>query len=110
MTPTPPRLTRTMLTVLQYLQTATKPDTSGAAIQKATRVGTASLYPILAQLESVGWIGAEWEVLAEGEPVRPRRRYYHLTPSGRHAAHEALAAQDAVSAAAGLPGFAALPA
>lgn len=110
MPPAPPHLTHKMLTVLQYLQTATTPDTSGAAIEKATRVGTASLYPILAQLESVGWVNGEWEVLAEGEPVRPRRRYYHLTPTGRRAAHEALAARDAGTSAAGLPGFAALSA
>lgn len=83
--------TRAMLKILKHLQTAVPPDTSGAAISKATGVGAGTLYPALNQLEQVGWVTSEWEELPPDEPVRPRRRYYSLTPTGRREAHKALA-------------------
>jgi len=39
----------------------------------------ASLYPVLYALEKRGWLKGRWE----SSPSGRRRRYYHLTPTGK---------------------------
>lgn len=39
----------------------------------------ASLYPLLYEMEKLGWLAAQWQPNASGRD----RRYYHLTPKGR---------------------------
>ncbi len=43
------------------------------------RFDVASLYPVLYRLERRGWLKGVWETVPSGR----RRRYYHLTSSGR---------------------------
>ncbi|NEW95511.1 PadR family transcriptional regulator [Rhodopseudomonas sp. BR0G17] len=63
---------------------------SGTELTKTTKIGSGTLYPLLAKLESAGWLSAEWEVLDPSEAGRPRRRYYKLTALGVRSAHGAL--------------------
>ncbi len=45
----------------------------------ALRFTLASLYPLLYELESRGWVKGNWETTASGR----RRRYYRLTAAGK---------------------------
>ncbi len=63
---------------------------SGAEISKVGKIGAGTLYPLLARLESHGWLGSEWEVGDPSELGRPRRRFYRLTALGQRSALQAL--------------------
>jgi hypothetical protein len=47
--------------------------------------------PILARLETVGWLTSRWEDIDPRAEGRPTRRYYQLTPNGIELARAALA-------------------
>jgi DNA-binding PadR family transcriptional regulator len=64
---------------------------SGTEITKATKIGSGSLYPLLAKLEAAKWLTPEWEKIDPSEAGRPRRRYYKLTAIGARRARNALA-------------------
>jgi PadR family transcriptional regulator, regulatory protein PadR len=63
---------------------------SGAEIAKATKVGSGTLYPLLARLEAAGWFTSRWEDVDPREAGRPRRRLYKFTGLGQRRAREAL--------------------
>ena len=52
---------------------------------------TACAIPILARLETVGWLTSRWEDIDPRAEGRPARRYYRLTPDGLELARAALA-------------------
>lgn len=52
----------------------------GFDLMKATGLGSGTLYPLLARLESLGWLDSGWS--EPSEPGKPARRYYQLTTSG----------------------------
>ena len=54
----------------------------GLEINRAARLKTGSLYPILARLEDAGWLEGAWEEVDPASEGRPRRRYYRLTGIG----------------------------
>jgi DNA-binding PadR family transcriptional regulator len=85
------RLTQPTLKVLRFLLEKPREGRSGAEMSKATRVGSGTLYPMLARLESAGWLSSEWEVIDPSEAGRPRRRFYKLTAVGQNNARAALA-------------------
>lgn len=62
----------------------------GYALMRATGVKSGSLYPILEQLQTAGWLTAEWESIDEHVLGRPPRRLYRLTGEGKRAAAGAL--------------------
>ena len=73
--------------VLSVLLTADSPAW-GLLIAKEARRPTGSVYPILARLESAGWIESTWE---EDDGRRGvRRRLYRLTADGAKAAKAAI--------------------
>jgi DNA-binding PadR family transcriptional regulator len=84
------RLTQPTLKVLRLLLEKPREGRSGAEIAKATNVGSGTLYPMLARLESAGWLSSEWELIDPHEAGRPRRRFYRLTALGQSTAHAAL--------------------
>lgn len=48
-----------------------------------SEVGHGSVYRALGRLETMGWLDSEWEDAQVAEAAgRPRRRLYHLTPTG----------------------------
>jgi DNA-binding PadR family transcriptional regulator len=64
---------------------------SGTELTKLTKIGSGTLYPLLAKLEKAKWLSAEWEEIDESEEKRPRRRYYRLTAFGVRNSRAALA-------------------
>jgi DNA-binding PadR family transcriptional regulator len=85
------RLTQPALKVLRFLMETPREGCSGAEMSKATKVGSGTLYPMLARLEAAGWLTSEWEVIDPSEAGRPRRRFYRLTAVGQNSARKALA-------------------
>jgi PadR family transcriptional regulator, regulatory protein PadR len=63
---------------------------SGAEIAKATKIGSGTLYPLLARLEAAGWFTSQWEDVDPREAGRPRRRLYKLTGVGQRWARKRL--------------------
>ena len=84
------RLTQPALKVLRYLLQNLQQERSGADISEATKVGSGTLYPLLARLEASGWLNSEWEQVDPHEAGRPRRRFYRLTGVGQTRAMRAL--------------------
>ena len=85
------RLTQPTLKVLRFLLEKPREGRSGAEMSKATKVGSGTLYPMLARLEAAGWLTSEWEAIDPREAGRPRRRFYKLTALGQNNARSALA-------------------
>jgi PadR family transcriptional regulator PadR len=84
------RLSQQSLKVLRFLMETPREGRSGAEMSKATKVGSGTLYPMLARLEAAGWLTSEWELIDPSEAGRPRRRFYKLTAVGQNHARVAL--------------------
>jgi len=84
------RLSQQGLKVLRFLMETPREGRSGAEMSKATKVGSGTLYPMLARLENAGWLTSEWEKIDPSEEGRPRRRFYRLTAVGQNSARKAL--------------------
>lgn len=53
-------------------------------------VRSGTIYPLLARLESAGWLESSWEKIDPRVQGRPRRRLYRLTADGIRIATDAL--------------------
>jgi PadR family transcriptional regulator, regulatory protein PadR len=84
------RLTQPALKVLRFLLTNPRKPFPGSEISRETRVGSGTLYPMLARFEAAGWLTSEWEAVNASDVGRPRRRFYTLTGIGYRAARTAL--------------------
>lgn len=85
----PVRVTLQVLRVLDALLQESPAGRYGYELTAVTGVASGTLYPILARLESAGWLASEWE--ASPEHGKPPRRYYRLTGEGASAARLQLA-------------------
>jgi PadR family transcriptional regulator PadR len=85
------RMSGPTLKLLRLLLESPQEGRSGAAISKATGIGSGTMYPLLQRLELAKWIEGKWEDIDPSEVGRPKRRFYKLTPSGQIAARDALA-------------------
>ena len=85
------RLSDTTLRALKFLLSAPLQGRSGAEISKIARIGSGTMYPMLARLETAGWVEGKWEEVDPSEAGRPRRRFYTLTMAGRARARAAFA-------------------
>jgi DNA-binding PadR family transcriptional regulator len=83
------RVTLQVLKLLEALVESEARDRYGFELLKVTGLKSGTLYPILARLESAGWLSSGWE--SAETAGRPRRRYYRLTGVGATAAHRHLA-------------------
>lgn len=83
------RVTLQVLKLLEVLIDDLSAERYGFELSKSTGLKSGTLYPILARLESAGWLSSGWESAAV--TGRPRRRYYHLTGVGADAARHHLA-------------------
>jgi PadR family transcriptional regulator PadR len=72
---------------------------SGAEISRALKIGSGTLYPLLARLENADWTRSEWEEVEPSEVGRPRKRFYKLTGQGQNRARKALAELQTASGA-----------
>ncbi|MFG3620823.1 PadR family transcriptional regulator [Nocardia sp. NPDC047654] len=85
------RITVQTLQVLQTLLDRPMDEHYGIGISEDSGLATGSIYPILARLETAGWITSDWEDIDESAEGRRRRRYYRLTHDGAAKAYSEVA-------------------
>jgi PadR family transcriptional regulator, regulatory protein PadR len=85
-----PRMTLPTQLVLRAMIADPSRQMYGLEIGKAAQLAPGTIHPILARLESWGWLESRWEDLDPHDAGRPRRRYYRLTPDGVVGAARAL--------------------
>jgi PadR family transcriptional regulator, regulatory protein PadR len=78
------RLPRSHRRVMMALL-ADLPRMSGYPLCRLAQVGSGTVYSVLARMERIGWVDAEWETPNPLPPGNGRRRFYRLTPKGRAA-------------------------
>jgi DNA-binding PadR family transcriptional regulator len=78
----PPRITEPTLRVLMTMLTNPGEEYYGLEIARKTDLKTGTLYPILARLETAGWLTSGWEEVGPATVGRRLRRYYKLTWAG----------------------------
>jgi PadR family transcriptional regulator, regulatory protein PadR len=86
-----PRMTIPTQLVLRALLADPAKELYGVEIGTAAGLPSGTVHPILARLETVGWLESRWEKIDPRAEGRPARRYYHLTPDGIELARSALA-------------------
>ena len=86
----PIRVTRPTLEILVALLAA-KTKVWGLELVRQTGLKTGTVYPILARLETFGWIRSSWEVNQKHKG--PRRRLWELTEEGEVRARELIASK-----------------
>ena len=77
--------------VLHALLADPSKELYGVEICQAAGLPSGTVHPILARLETVGWLTSRWEDINPRTEGRPARRYYQLTPDGLALARAALA-------------------
>ena len=78
----PPTLSYTGLFILQALAQGHR---FGFDIMEVTGLPSGTIYPALRRLEGLEFVTSDWEKdLKARKEGRPRRRYYELTPAGKH--------------------------
>ncbi len=85
-----PRMTLSTLRVLAVLLADPIAEHYGLEVAQAAELAGGTLYPILARLETAGWLTSHWEDIDEAAEGRRRRRYYRLTDSGAERARQVL--------------------
>jgi PadR family transcriptional regulator, regulatory protein PadR len=88
--PSGPRMTLPTQLVLRAMIADPAREMYGLEIGRAAELASGTIHPILARLESCGWLVSRWEDLEPHDAGRPRRRYYRLTPDGVVGAARAL--------------------
>jgi PadR family transcriptional regulator, regulatory protein PadR len=86
-----PRMTIPTQLVLRTLLADPAQERYGVEIGSAAGLPSGTIHPILARLETVGWLTSRWEEIDPRVEGRPARRYYRLTPDGLELARGALA-------------------
>ena len=86
-----PRMTIPTQLVLRALLAEPSKELYGVEIGAAAGLPSGTVHPILARLETVGWLSSRWEDINPRTEGRPARRYYQLTPDGLELAQAALA-------------------
>jgi DNA-binding PadR family transcriptional regulator len=77
--------------VLRALLADPTAELYGSQIGDAAGLMSGTVHPILARLESAGWLESRWEEVDPQVAGRPARRYYCLTGAGVQAARAELA-------------------
>ena len=86
-----PRMTIATQLVLRALLADPTAELYGSQIGDAAGLMSGTVHPILARLESAGWLESRWEEVDPQVAGRPARRYYCLTGAGVQAARAELA-------------------
>ena len=81
-------MTAPLLKLLDALLADPSADFWGFELMKETGLASGTMYPLLARLESLGWLASGWDADSRSGP---RRRYYRLTRNGAISARQALA-------------------
>ena len=85
------RMTIPTQRVLEALLTDPAAELYGLEIGSVAGLRSGTVHPILARLETYGWLSSRWEDVDPSAEGRPPRRYYRLTATGAEAARAALA-------------------
>lgn len=64
---------------------------SGTKISNELKIGSGTIYPLLARLEKYGLLTSEWEDVNPAEVGRPRKRLYSISKLGSERAMDELA-------------------
>ncbi|WP_228540248.1 PadR family transcriptional regulator [Nocardia sp. XZ_19_369] len=88
-------MTTSVATVLREFLGDPNERRYGFDLMQSCGLASGSLYPILARLETAGWIEGQREELDPAQEGRPARKYYQLTTKGRAEATRELAALSA---------------
>ena len=99
--PRAPRMTIPTQLVLRALLADPSTELYGVEIGQAAGLPSGTIHPILARLETVGWLTSRWEEIDPRAEGRPARRYYRMTPDGMELARSALARAYTTSARPG---------
>jgi DNA-binding PadR family transcriptional regulator len=86
-----PRMTQPTQLVLRALLADPTAEYYGAEIGEAAGLMSGTVHPILARLESLGWVESRWEDVDPRAAGRPARRYYRITADGAERARTELA-------------------
>ncbi|WP_244989643.1 PadR family transcriptional regulator [Saccharothrix coeruleofusca] len=86
-----PKMTLPTQLVLGVLLAEPDKEHYGLEVCQAAGLPSGTVHPILARLESCGWVTSQWEEVDPREQGRPRRRYYRMAPDGVAAAQAAVA-------------------
>src|SRR5436309_365796 len=86
----PVRMTIPTMRVLKALLDEPTKAHYGLEMAKAAKLPGGTIYPILARLETAGWVTGEWEDIDPATEGRRPRRYYRLTRLGTLSAQEEL--------------------
>jgi PadR family transcriptional regulator PadR len=86
----PFRLTIETLRILRVFLDSPREGQYGLELADAAGLPSGSIYPILARLETAGWIEGFWEQIDPVREGRRPRRYYKLTAVGHPAAVDAV--------------------
>jgi DNA-binding IclR family transcriptional regulator len=78
--------------VLEMLLEDPSREWSGMQVARANGLSGATVYPLLARLEAVGWLQSRWEAVPPGPAAAPARRLYRLGGVNAGAVRQALAA------------------
>jgi DNA-binding PadR family transcriptional regulator len=86
------RKTPALLAVFDALLNLDQPY--GLEIIERTGLPSGTIYPLLARLETAGWVTSRWE---SDQPAArgPRKRFYEITAAGAEQARAALAGRAA---------------
>src|ERR1700722_20242693 len=76
------RMTLSTQLVLRALLTDAAREVYGLEISGLVDLPSGTTQPILARLESAGWLESRWEGGDPRDLGRPRRRYYRLSTTG----------------------------
>jgi PadR family transcriptional regulator, regulatory protein PadR len=86
-------MTPQTLAVLRVMLDEPSADYYGLELSSALGLKTGTIYPILARLETWGWVDSRKEAIDPAKEKRPPRRLYTLTASGEAEASREIAAQ-----------------
>ncbi len=85
-------MTTTVARVLRTFLDDTAQPRYGFELMGLTGLASGTLYPILARLESAGWLVSDREDIDPVAEGRPARRMYRISPRGAQLARSELAA------------------
>jgi PadR family transcriptional regulator PadR len=85
------RITTAVAKVLKAFLEDINEERYGFELMQQAGLASGTLYPILARLESAGWIVGQLESIDPVQVGRPPRRFYTLTGEGAQSAHRELA-------------------
>lgn len=89
--PKAPRMTMATQLVLRAFLADPAAELYGSEIADAAGLMSGTVHPILARLESAGWVESRWEDVDPQAVGRPARRYYRITADGVQSARAELA-------------------